>query len=83
VTVSRTVVIVEARIGEITEHRFVGGMLHGELVLRGTPQICFARWQAAQVSLPTNAAAAVASAEKPTGGPLCKPGVNNSKDRQP
>ena len=52
-------VIVEARIVEIAEHRFVGRMVHRMLVLRRAPQLGFARWQPAQVSLPTKVATGV------------------------
>ena len=34
-------VIIEARIVEIAEHRLVGGMLHGKLVLRAAPKLRF------------------------------------------
>ena len=50
-------VMVEARTGEIAEHRFVVCVLHGELMLRAVPKLRFARWQPAQVSLPTKVAA--------------------------
>ena len=34
-------VVVERRIGEIAQHRFVGGVVHRVLVLRGLPQLGF------------------------------------------
>ena len=50
-------VMVEARTGEIAQHRFVVCVLHGEPMLRAVPKLRFARWQPAQVSLPTKVAA--------------------------
>ena len=50
-------VMVDSRIAEIAEHRFVVRMLHGKLVLRAVPELACARWQPAQVSLPTKVAA--------------------------
>ena len=50
--------MVDSRIAEIAEYRFVVGMLHGKLVLRAVPELRLARWQPAQVSLPTKVAAA-------------------------
>src|SRR6202022_1921714 len=33
-------VIIEARIAEIAQHRFVGRVIHGLLMLRPTPKLC-------------------------------------------
>ncbi len=49
-------VIVESRVAELAEHRLLGRMIHGVLVLRVAPQRGLHTMTSEHVSLPTNSA---------------------------